>query len=78
MVTNLAVLDFQTPDHAMRLRSVHPGVTVAEVAARRPASRWSSRTESPSPGGPTRPNWPCSGTGWTRLGRRDREVQAAA
>ena len=33
MVTNLAVLDFQTPDHAMRLRSVHPGVTVAEVAA---------------------------------------------
>ncbi len=33
VVTNLAVLDFQTPDHAMRLRSVHPGVTVAEVAA---------------------------------------------
>jgi acyl CoA:acetate/3-ketoacid CoA transferase beta subunit len=31
VVTNLAVLDFQTPDHAMRLRSVHPGVTVAEV-----------------------------------------------
>ncbi len=31
VVTNLAVLDFQTPDHAMRLRSVHPGVTVTEV-----------------------------------------------
>ena len=31
VVTNLAVLDFQTPDHGMRLRSVHPGVTVAEV-----------------------------------------------
>ena len=31
VVTNLAVLDFQTPDHAMRLRSVHPGVAVAEV-----------------------------------------------
>ena len=31
VVTNLAVLDFQTPDHAMRLRSVHPGVTVADV-----------------------------------------------
>ena len=31
VVSNLAVLDFQTPDHAMRLRSVHPGVTVAEV-----------------------------------------------
>lgn len=31
VVTNLAVLDFSTPDHAMRLRSVHPGVTVSEV-----------------------------------------------
>lgn len=31
VVTNLAVLDFETPDHAMRLRSVHPGVDVADV-----------------------------------------------
>ena len=31
VVTNLAVLDFQTPGHSMRLRSVHSGVTVAEV-----------------------------------------------
>jgi acyl CoA:acetate/3-ketoacid CoA transferase beta subunit len=31
VVTNLAVLDFETPDHAMRLVSVHPGVTVKEV-----------------------------------------------
>jgi acyl CoA:acetate/3-ketoacid CoA transferase beta subunit len=31
VVTNLAVLDFDTPDHAMRLRSVHPGVVVSEV-----------------------------------------------
>lgn len=31
VVTNLAVLDFDTPDHRMRLRSVHPGVTAAEV-----------------------------------------------
>lgn len=31
VVTNLAVLDFDTDDHAMRLASVHPGVTVAEV-----------------------------------------------
>ena len=31
VVTNLAVLDFHTPDHGMRLRSVHPGVTVDEV-----------------------------------------------
>ena len=31
VVTNLAVLDFDTPDHAMRLASVHPGVTVEEV-----------------------------------------------
>ena len=33
VVTNLAVLDFRTPDHAMRLRSVHPGVTVSDVVA---------------------------------------------
>jgi acyl CoA:acetate/3-ketoacid CoA transferase beta subunit len=32
VVTNLAVLDFGTPERAMRLRSVHPGVQVAEVA----------------------------------------------
>jgi acyl CoA:acetate/3-ketoacid CoA transferase beta subunit len=31
VVTNLAVLDFETPDHRMRLRSVHPGVSVDEV-----------------------------------------------
>jgi acyl CoA:acetate/3-ketoacid CoA transferase beta subunit len=33
VVTNLAVLDFRSPDHAMRLVSVHPGVSVAEVVA---------------------------------------------
>ena len=33
VVTNLGVLDFETPDHRMRLRSVHPGVTVDEVVA---------------------------------------------
>jgi acyl CoA:acetate/3-ketoacid CoA transferase beta subunit len=32
VITNLAVLDFGGPDHAMRLRSVHPGVTVSDVA----------------------------------------------
>jgi acyl CoA:acetate/3-ketoacid CoA transferase beta subunit len=32
VVTNLAVLDFDTPDRRMRLRSVHPGVTCPEVA----------------------------------------------
>jgi acyl CoA:acetate/3-ketoacid CoA transferase beta subunit len=31
VVTNLGVLDFETPDHSMRLHSVHPGVTVDEV-----------------------------------------------
>jgi len=31
VVTNLCVLDFETPDHRMRLRSVHPGVSVDEV-----------------------------------------------
>jgi acyl CoA:acetate/3-ketoacid CoA transferase beta subunit len=33
VVTNLAVLDFGGPEHAMRLVSVHPGVEVAEVVA---------------------------------------------
>ena len=33
VVTNLGVLDFGGPDHAARLVSVHPGVSVAEVAA---------------------------------------------
>lgn len=33
VVTNLGVLDFETPDHTMRLHSVHPGVTVDEIVA---------------------------------------------
>jgi acyl CoA:acetate/3-ketoacid CoA transferase beta subunit len=31
VVTNLAVLDFDTPDHRMRIVSTHPGVSVADV-----------------------------------------------
>ena len=31
VVTNLAVLDFAGPQHAMRIRSVHPGVTLEQV-----------------------------------------------
>jgi acyl CoA:acetate/3-ketoacid CoA transferase beta subunit len=33
VVSNLGTFDFDTPDHRMRLRSLHPGVTVDEVAA---------------------------------------------
>jgi acyl CoA:acetate/3-ketoacid CoA transferase beta subunit len=33
VVTNLAVLDFETADHRMRVRSVHPGVAVDDVVA---------------------------------------------
>ena len=33
VVTNLAVLDFRTPERVMRVRSVHPGVEVDEVVA---------------------------------------------
>lgn len=33
VVSNLAVFDFESPDHSMRLRSLHPGVTVDEVVA---------------------------------------------
>lgn len=32
VVSNLGVFDFETPDHRMRLISVHPGVTVADVS----------------------------------------------
>jgi len=34
VVTNLGVLDFGGPGHAMRLVTVHPGVTAGEVTAR--------------------------------------------
>jgi acyl CoA:acetate/3-ketoacid CoA transferase beta subunit len=33
VVSNLGVFDFETDDHRMRLRSVHPGVAVDEVVA---------------------------------------------
>jgi acyl CoA:acetate/3-ketoacid CoA transferase beta subunit len=33
VVSNLGVFDFETPDRGMRLRSVHPGVSVADVQA---------------------------------------------
>ena len=33
VVSNLGVFDFKTPDNRMRVRSLHPGVTVDEVAA---------------------------------------------
>jgi acyl CoA:acetate/3-ketoacid CoA transferase beta subunit len=31
VISNLGVFDFDTPDHRMQLRSLHPGVTVDEV-----------------------------------------------
>lgn len=31
VVSNLGVFDFETDDHRMRIRSVHPGVTVEEI-----------------------------------------------
>src|ERR1044071_2206656 len=31
VVSNLGVFDFATPDHSMRLASLHPGVTLDEV-----------------------------------------------
>jgi acyl CoA:acetate/3-ketoacid CoA transferase beta subunit len=31
VISNKGVFDFETPDHAMRLRSVHPGVAVEDV-----------------------------------------------
>ena len=31
VITNMGVYDFETPDHSMRLRSRHPGVSVDEI-----------------------------------------------
>jgi acyl CoA:acetate/3-ketoacid CoA transferase beta subunit len=31
VVSNLGVFDFETPDHSMRIRTLHPGVSVDEV-----------------------------------------------
>jgi acyl CoA:acetate/3-ketoacid CoA transferase beta subunit len=31
VVSNLGVFDFDTPDHGMRIASLHPGVSVEEV-----------------------------------------------
>jgi len=31
VITDLGVFDFETPDRVMRLRSLHPGVTVEQV-----------------------------------------------
>ncbi len=33
VVSNLGVFDFETPDHRMRVRSLHPGVAADDVAA---------------------------------------------
>ena len=33
IVTNLCVMDFEGPDHAVQVRSLHPGVTFEEVQA---------------------------------------------
>jgi acyl CoA:acetate/3-ketoacid CoA transferase beta subunit len=34
VISNLAVFDFDTPDHTMRLSSLHPGVNVEDVVSR--------------------------------------------
>jgi len=33
VVSNLGVFDFETPNHAMRVRSLHPGVSIDDIAA---------------------------------------------
>jgi glutaconate CoA-transferase subunit B len=51
VVTNLAVLDFGGPDHALRLRSLHPGVTLEQVEAATsfPLVRADDLRETPTP-----------------------------
>jgi hypothetical protein len=34
VISNLAVFDFATPDHRMRLASLHPGVSLDQVVSR--------------------------------------------
>jgi glutaconate CoA-transferase subunit B len=52
VVTNLAVLDFGGPNHAMRVRSVHPGVTLDDVRAQTSFDLLVADdvTETPEPG----------------------------
>jgi len=33
VVTNLGVLDFETPDNTLRIRSLHPGVSADDLVA---------------------------------------------
>src|SRR6185369_14931446 len=51
VVTNLAVLDFEGPDHAMRVRSLHPGVTLEQVEAATsfPLAQAADLRETPAP-----------------------------
>ena len=51
VVTNLAVLDFGGPAHAMRLRSLHPGVSAEQVEAATsfPLVRAADLHETPAP-----------------------------
>jgi glutaconate CoA-transferase subunit B len=51
VVTNLAVLDFGGPAHAMRIRSLHPGVTAEQVDAATsfPLTRAADLHETPAP-----------------------------
>jgi acyl CoA:acetate/3-ketoacid CoA transferase beta subunit len=55
VVTDLAVLDFETPERVMRLRSVHPGCR-SRTCGRPPGSRSPSRTRCRSPACPRRPS----------------------
>lgn len=51
IVTNLCVMDFEGPDHAIRVRSLHPGVTFDQVqdATGFPLIRPDDMGESPAP-----------------------------
>ena len=67
VVSNLGVFDFDTPDHSMRLASVHPGVSVEEVVENTgfelvipdavPETRAPSARRSPDHPRGARPRW---------------------
>ena len=72
VVTNQAVLDFATPDHSMRLRSVHPGVAWARSPGDR--LRAGHRCRGAGDPEPTPAELALIRGGSIRSGLRDREL----
>ena len=73
VVTNLAVLDFGGPDHGMRIRSVHPGVSADDVTGAT-GFPLAVPAEVPVTRLPTQPELTLIRDRLDPAGRRDREL----